>query len=111
MRALTGTLCSPAVREGDRAAHEDHLRLQATQVFHILLGHSMYARKQASVTRLLIMFPLGLDRMPTHLGNFISETVYKSTLKSEHAIKDRKCVAFVDVRKGKEESVSSSWKV
>ena len=49
--------------------------------------------------------------MPVPLGNFVSQNVYDSKLKSEHAIKDSKCVLFIDVRKGKEESVGSSWKV
>nr|VWO99306.1 GPI-anchored CFEM domain protein B [Ganoderma boninense] len=53
-------------------------------------------------------------RMPAPLGNFISRTVYDSRLKSVHAIHDiktSKCVLFVDVRKGAEESVGDSWKV
>ena len=49
--------------------------------------------------------------MPVPLGDFVSQNVYDSKLKSVHAIKDSKCVLFIDVRKGKEESVGSSWKV
>ncbi|KAI0712807.1 P-loop containing nucleoside triphosphate hydrolase protein [Cerioporus squamosus] len=50
-------------------------------------------------------------RMPVPLGDFISEAVYDSRLKSAHAITDSSCVLFVDVRKGEEERVGSSWKV
>ncbi|RPD58077.1 P-loop containing nucleoside triphosphate hydrolase protein [Lentinus tigrinus ALCF2SS1-7] len=50
-------------------------------------------------------------RMPVPLGKFISEEVYNSKLKSEHRIVDYSCVSFVDVRKGQEQSVGSSWRV
>ena len=50
-------------------------------------------------------------RMPVPLGDFISHEVYNSKLKSVHKITDGSCVRFVDVRKGAEESVGSSWKV
>ncbi|TBU59568.1 P-loop containing nucleoside triphosphate hydrolase protein [Dichomitus squalens] len=50
-------------------------------------------------------------RMPVPLGEFISEEVYNSKLKSVHKINDDSCVRFVDVRKGAEESVGLSWKV
>ncbi|KAI0740540.1 P-loop containing nucleoside triphosphate hydrolase protein [Earliella scabrosa] len=50
-------------------------------------------------------------RMPVPLGDFISDQVYNSKLKSVHNITDGSCVRFVDVRKGAEESVGSSWKV
>ncbi|KAI0359441.1 P-loop containing nucleoside triphosphate hydrolase protein [Trametes cingulata] len=50
-------------------------------------------------------------RMPVPLGEFISEHVYDSKLKSVHAIRDRASVCLVDVRKGQEERVGSSWKV
>lgn len=50
-------------------------------------------------------------RMPIPLGQFISEEVYNSKLKSVHNIADRSCVSFVDVRKGQEQSVGSSWRV
>ncbi|KAI0800447.1 P-loop containing nucleoside triphosphate hydrolase protein [Fomes fomentarius] len=49
-------------------------------------------------------------RMPVPLGDFISKEVYDSKLKSQHLIKTRRCVQFIDVRKGQEESVGSSWK-
>ncbi|KAH9856811.1 hypothetical protein C2E23DRAFT_721458 [Lenzites betulinus] len=50
-------------------------------------------------------------RMPVPLGEFISKTVYDGKLKSEHKITDWSAVSFVDVRKGREEKVGSSWKV
>ena len=50
-------------------------------------------------------------RMPVPLGEFISEEVYNSKLKSVHAITDSSCVRFVDVRKGSEESLAPGWKV
>ncbi len=50
-------------------------------------------------------------RMPTPLGDFISEEVYENKLKSVHNITDRSAVRFVDVWKGREELVGSSWKV
>ncbi|CDO72676.1 hypothetical protein BN946_scf184985.g96 [Trametes cinnabarina] len=49
-------------------------------------------------------------RMPTPLGDFISKQVYDSKLRSEHKISDRGAVRLVDVRKGREEQVGSSWK-
>ena len=49
-------------------------------------------------------------RMPVPLGEFISQEVYNSKLKSIHKITESSCVRFVDVRKGTEESVGSSWK-
>ena len=52
-----------------------------------------------------------VDRMPVPLGDFISEAVYDSKLKSSHAIQDNSCVLFIDVRKGQEERFGSSWKV
>ena len=51
------------------------------------------------------------DRMPVPLGDFISEHVYDSRLKSHHNITTHACVKFVDVRKGAEDSAGSSWKV
>ena len=50
-------------------------------------------------------------RMPVLLGEFISEEVYNSKLKSVHSIRDSDCIRFVDVRKGYEEAVGSSWQV
>ncbi|KAI0712798.1 P-loop containing nucleoside triphosphate hydrolase protein [Cerioporus squamosus] len=49
-------------------------------------------------------------RMPIPLGQFISEEVYNSKLKSVHKISEKSCVSFVDVRKGQEQSVGSSWR-
>ncbi|KAI1783950.1 P-loop containing nucleoside triphosphate hydrolase protein [Ganoderma leucocontextum] len=50
-------------------------------------------------------------RMPVlPLGEFISEEVYNSKLKSIHNITDGSCVRFVDVRKGTEESMAPGWK-
>ncbi|KAH9888514.1 hypothetical protein C8Q73DRAFT_655707 [Cubamyces lactineus] len=50
-------------------------------------------------------------RMPLPLGEFISEYVYNSKLRSVHRITDHSAVCFVDVRKGCEGRVGSSWKV
>ncbi len=50
-------------------------------------------------------------RMPVPLGQFISEYVYDKKLLSVHPIVDFSAVRFVDVRKGQEERVGSSWKV
>ncbi|PIL29510.1 hypothetical protein GSI_08318 [Ganoderma sinense ZZ0214-1] len=49
-------------------------------------------------------------RMPLPLGEFISEEVYNSKLKSVRKITDTACVRFVDVRKGTEESMDPGWK-
>ncbi|PPQ95133.1 hypothetical protein CVT25_011676 [Psilocybe cyanescens] len=51
-------------------------------------------------------------RMPVHVGNFISTRVYGGRLKSEHAVKHDKCVAFIDVPlpKGIEAKAGFSWK-
>ncbi|KAL1940365.1 hypothetical protein VTO73DRAFT_8937 [Trametes versicolor] len=49
-------------------------------------------------------------RMPALLGEFISEYVYDKKLLSVHPITDFSAVLFVDVRKGQEERVGSSWK-
>ena len=51
------------------------------------------------------------DRMPVPIGSFISEHVYEGKLQSEHPLVEHDCVTFVDVRKGTEERVGSSWKV
>jgi hypothetical protein len=37
--------------------------------------------------------------------------VYNSRLKSNHSIKERSCVRFVDVDRGQEEKIGQSWKV
>jgi hypothetical protein len=58
-----------------------------------------------------IVIVSALDRMPEALGNFISQNVYESRLKSEHSSKSPSCVAFVDVNKGWEIKDGFSWKV
>lgn len=50
-------------------------------------------------------------RMPTPLGDFISVEIYNSQLESVHDITDGSCLRFVDVWKGSETSVGSSFKV
>lgn len=49
--------------------------------------------------------------MPTQLGDFISTRVYDGKLNSVHKIRDSSCVAFVDVFKGTEKQVGTSWMV
>ena len=49
--------------------------------------------------------------MPVPLGRFISENVYKGKLQSEHDITSHSCVALIDVPKGREERVGTSWRV
>ena len=51
------------------------------------------------------------DRMPSPLGDFISKNVYRGKLKSDHPNTDPACVAFIDVPKGREERVGTSWRV
>ena len=51
------------------------------------------------------------DRMPVPLGDFVSKEVYRSQLKSVHDVISRDCVKAIDVRKGVEEGVGTSWKV
>ncbi|KAI0343425.1 P-loop containing nucleoside triphosphate hydrolase protein [Trametopsis cervina] len=48
-------------------------------------------------------------RMPVPLGNFISHAVYNSELKSNHAIQDTSCIAFIDAAKGQEVQSGKSW--
>ncbi|THG92920.1 hypothetical protein EW026_g8158 [Hermanssonia centrifuga] len=48
-------------------------------------------------------------RMPTPLGNFISDEVYDKRLKSVHKIHEISCVSFVDVDKGTEKRCGKSW--
>ncbi|KLO11671.1 hypothetical protein SCHPADRAFT_830720 [Schizopora paradoxa] len=50
-------------------------------------------------------------RMPEPLGNFISNAVYNSKLKSSHVVKNPSCVAFVDANLGEEERKGMSFKV
>ncbi|KIK52413.1 hypothetical protein GYMLUDRAFT_77825 [Collybiopsis luxurians FD-317 M1] len=47
--------------------------------------------------------------MPVPLGYFISSHVYGSRLRTVHDIDDDSCIRFVDVWKGKEEKMGSSW--
>ncbi|KAL1663788.1 hypothetical protein GGF50DRAFT_56228 [Schizophyllum commune] len=49
-------------------------------------------------------------RMPTFLGDFISQHVYDSQLLSEHRNKSADCCRFVDVAEGKETRAGMSWK-
>lgn len=49
--------------------------------------------------------------MPTPLGAFISDEVYNGKLRSEHKISNLDCVAFVDVGKGQEMQIGTSWTV
>lgn len=51
------------------------------------------------------------DRMPQPVGQFISQHIYRSKLRSKHDIEDMSCVQFVDVFKGEETKVESSWMV
>jgi hypothetical protein len=51
------------------------------------------------------------DRLPIPLGEFISEKVYDGKLRSCHDIVDHSCVAFIDVRKGRETRRGSSYQV
>ncbi|KAL1724450.1 P-loop containing nucleoside triphosphate hydrolase protein [Schizophyllum commune] len=48
-------------------------------------------------------------RMPVFLGNFISKRVYNNKLKSEHPIRTPTCIRFVNVARGQERSVGTSW--
>ncbi|KAF9803982.1 hypothetical protein IEO21_09498 [Rhodonia placenta] len=48
-------------------------------------------------------------RMPQPVGQFISQHIYRSRLRSKHDIEDMSCVQFVDVFKGEETKVGSSW--
>lgn len=52
-----------------------------------------------------------IDRMPTAIGNFISQHVYKNRLRSHHKIHERSACRFVDVRKGRERKQGVSWVV
>jgi len=47
--------------------------------------------------------------MPGKIGQFISQHVYDGKLKSNHAMKDYSCLAFVDVKNGKEKKSGTSW--
>lgn len=51
------------------------------------------------------------DRLPIHLGSFISDNVYNGKLRSRHSIADYSCIAFIDVWKGEELKQGSSYMV
>src|SRR6266852_9359030 len=51
------------------------------------------------------------DRLPIHLGSFISENIYNGKLRSQHSISDYSCIAFIDVWKGKELKQGTSFMV
>ena len=51
------------------------------------------------------------DRLPIHLGSFISGKVYNGKLRSEHEIEDYSCITFIDVWKGKETRRGNSYLV
>ena len=51
------------------------------------------------------------DRLPIHLGSFISENVYNWKLRSRHSVTDYSCIAFIDVWKGEELKQGSSYMV
>jgi hypothetical protein len=61
-----------------------------------------------SSTLLLLFFA---DRLPIHLGSFISGKVYNGKLRSEHEIADYSCIAFIDVWKGEEMRRGNSYLV
>jgi hypothetical protein len=50
------------------------------------------------------------DRMPVPLGMFISKHVYDGRLKTQHLVKTRDAVQFIDVP-GTEEQPGQSWVV
>lgn len=49
--------------------------------------------------------------MPAPIGNFISQHVYDRRLKTQHEINSLLSCRLVDVRQGKEKSMSKSWVV
>ncbi|PBK75706.1 hypothetical protein ARMSODRAFT_403857 [Armillaria solidipes] len=48
-------------------------------------------------------------RMPTPIGDFISEHVYNKKLKTIHEISSKTCCRFVNVSSGQEKQRSKSW--
>lgn len=52
-----------------------------------------------------------VDRMPVHIGNFISRHVYSGRLSTQHSIKDKACCSFIDVHQGSEESKGGTFQV
>ncbi|CDO72684.1 hypothetical protein BN946_scf184985.g104 [Trametes cinnabarina] len=78
-----------------------------------------FGKEHASKMKTIFDFPHLKDRayfldtqyrMPVPLGDFISGAVYKSKLASVHDITGRECIRAIDVRKGKEDSVDTSWR-
>ena len=69
----------------------------------------MYSKFLFSSTLLLLFFLA--DRLPIHLGSFISGKVYDGKLQSEHEIEDYSCIAFIDVWKGEEMRRGNSYLV
>ena len=66
---------------------------------------------QNSSSRLLFFYILLADRLPIHLGNFISGKVYGGKLQSVHEIEGFSCIAFIDVWKGEEMRRGNSYLV
>jgi len=56
-------------------------------------------------------YAISVDRLPTRLGEFISENVYIGKLRSRHEIMDYSCIAFIDVSKGEETKQGNSFEV
>ncbi|KAK0223269.1 P-loop containing nucleoside triphosphate hydrolase protein [Armillaria fumosa] len=48
-------------------------------------------------------------RMPTPIGDFISEHIYNKKLKTVHKISSKTCCRFVNVSSGQEKQRSKSW--
>lgn len=48
-----------------------------------------------------------LDRLPVPLGDFISDQVYKSELRSEHWNESMSCIRFVNILSEEEQSGNS----
>jgi hypothetical protein len=66
---------------------------------------------QSFSSRLRFSYSFLADRLPIHLGSFISGKVYDGKLQSEHRIADYSCIAFIDVWKGKEKRRGNSYLV
>jgi hypothetical protein len=66
---------------------------------------------QSSSSRLRFSYFFLADRLPIHLGSFISGKVYNGKLKSEHEIADYSCITFIDVWKGAEMRRGNSYLV
>jgi hypothetical protein len=66
---------------------------------------------QSPSSRLRFSYLFPADRLPIHLGSFISGKVYNGKLQSEHEIADYSCIAFIDVWKGQEIRRGNSYLV